>query len=543
MLQRKKGVSKTDAITEIAELYSVQPSIKFDREPIRLKKTKPLKKTIPPVSPIIRYLSGERGINKETIKAFKIESTQNNEIVFPYLDQSGEVMQRSYLSLKRDTDGKKITMQDSSPNQMFFGWHLVERDARKLIITEGQIDCMTLHTVGIKNSVSMPAGVNNLGWIDTHWDYLMEIDEIILAFDQDKQGQECVERVAKRLGVERCKTVKFEENDINDLWNGGYEEFEIVDIFEKAVYLPNDTVQALGSSKEKTKKFLEQLQNNEGTSFFLDGIELNQRLGELTIWSGYSGSGKTTILNQNILHTMANSNHKVCYASFEQTKEELELLCVQQMFGRFTNERIDRSLDWLSDKMFWYNYGNPVSVNHMFDAFLYAMRRYGCDVFVVDNLVTSGVSEDDKDAVMNFVNKLKSFCKENNVSIHLVAHSRKSQQDDNESKVPGKHTVRGHSSITDVCMNGLTVWRNPNPVEAREPEMPYDGLITVWKHRINGNLTTRGYYFNGAFKRATSDEGKTVHPISPSDKQGKIKPNRPLVQSDFIEDEDEFSPF
>ncbi len=539
MLRKKKGISLQDAIKEIAELYGVKPSLKFENKPIQVKKVAPIKKTVACEDRVKKYLTEERGIPQDVIDKYRIESVGNNEIAFPYIDRKGEIIQRSYISLNRTPDGKKISMQDKGANKMFFGLHLLKTDARKIIITEGQVDCMTLTTVGVENAVSMPAGVNNLEWIDVHWDLLMSMDEIILAFDQDDAGRDCVGRVAKRLGLERCKRLSFDEKDINDLWNNGYDEADIKKIIESAEFIPNDSVEALGSSRESIKKFFKKQQENEGVEFFLEGVDLRQRMGELTIWSGYSGSGKTTLLNQQILHIVSTSNHKVCYASFEQSKSELELLCIQQINGRVTDEVIDETCEYLQDKIYWYNYETPVKHLKIFDSFTYAMRRYGCDVFVVDNLVTCGVNEDDTEVLKGFVNMLKDFCKDNNVSIHLVAHSRKSQQDDNESKIPSKHSVRGHSSITDVCMNGLTVWRNPDEIQDRAEKVPFDGIIKIWKQRHNGVTGSRGYYFNGAFKRATARSDMHVAPINikkGNDEKSDTNVTRKTYRKDLLED-------
>lgn len=536
MLSLKSGKGTIDATREIAELYNIKPSISFDRKPIEIKKVDPIKPVVACEDRIRKYLTEERGISERVIDLYKIESVGNSEIAFPYLDLNGEIIQRSYVSLKRGEDGKKISMQDKNANKMFFGLHLMDKNARQIIITEGQIDCMTLTEVGIPNAVSMPAGVNNLDWIDTHWDYLMSFDTIVLAFDQDKAGDTCVAQVSKRLGIERCKIVKFDENDINDLWNNGYDEDDIKKIFAGAEYIPNDSVSALGSSREATKKYFKEKEENQGIKFFLNGVDLPQRLGDLTIWSGYSGSGKTTILNQQMLHIATESNHRICYASFEQSREELEIIFTRQINGEVNNDTIDKTMDFLEDKFYWYNYETPTNPNDIFTAFTYAMKRYGCDIFVIDNLITCGLGEEDKDAIIAFVNSLKNFCKKNKVSIHLVAHSRKSQKDDNESTIPGKHTVRGHSSITDVCMNGLTVWRNPVPVQDREAEMLFDGVIQVWKERDEGSLGKTGYYFNRAFKRATDREDSHVKKIKVSDEEENTNETRGYYREDLLED-------
>jgi twinkle protein len=117
------------------------------------------------------------------------------------------------------------------------------------------------------------------------------------------------------------------------------------------------------------------------------------------------------------------------------------------------------------------------------------------------------VAEDDYEGQKSFVSALVSFAAEHNVHIHLVAHSRKK---DDESKPPGKLDIRGAAAITDLVHNGWSVWRNKDKeakvqdarAKSANGTIP-DTLatascaaITCWKNRRTGVEPFRYLWLN-----------------------------------------------
>ena len=80
--------------------------------------------------------------------------------------------------------------------------------SQPLIITEGEIDTLSLYEAGIRNVVSVPSGCSNLDWIDTCWDWLERFQSIILFGDNDEPGRKMVREVVRRLDEARCMVVE-----------------------------------------------------------------------------------------------------------------------------------------------------------------------------------------------------------------------------------------------------------------------------------------------------------------------------------------------
>lgn len=58
---------------------------------------------------------------------------------------------------RRNPDEKKDMLQEGGAEPCLFGWHLIEPNARRVAIFEGEIDAMTGHQMGIA-SLSINAG-------------------------------------------------------------------------------------------------------------------------------------------------------------------------------------------------------------------------------------------------------------------------------------------------------------------------------------------------------------------------------------------------
>ena len=86
-----------------------------------------------------------------------------------------------------------------------FGWHLVPDEARSIVITEGEIDAMSIYEATGVPAVSLPSGINSIP--DSILPDLARFDEIILWFDNDRAGLAGTPQILSDLGVDRCKIV------------------------------------------------------------------------------------------------------------------------------------------------------------------------------------------------------------------------------------------------------------------------------------------------------------------------------------------------
>ena len=144
-----------------------------------------------------------RGISEETLEAFKIAADENGNIVFPFY-RDGVLTYVKYRKPKKFVKGNgPKEWQKSNTEPILFGMDNAAFNM-PLVITEGEIDTLSLYEAGVHNVVSVPCGCNNMDWIEICYDWLEKFQQIILFGDADEPGLEMVHTLTKRLGEERC---------------------------------------------------------------------------------------------------------------------------------------------------------------------------------------------------------------------------------------------------------------------------------------------------------------------------------------------------
>jgi twinkle protein len=439
-----------------------------------------------PKSRVREWLKG-RGLEDRTIDAFKIgEQMQGGKAyaVFPYL-RDGELINVKY----RNADDKKDMRQEGGAEPCLFGWHLIEPRARTVAITEGEIDAMTLWQCGIP-ALSVNAGAGNHQWIESDWERLERFSEILVAFDADEAGEKGAKEVIRRLGVARCKKLVFPAKDANQwLMDGaGGEDFQAA--AKDAKPQDPEELRQIADFMGRVKAMFYPAAGDSGDPVLRLDKDMNWfefRQGELTVWTGYNGHGKSLALSQ-VLLGLVQQGERLCIFSGEMTIERQLKRMSKQASGldRPTQGYLDAIADWLRDRVWVFNEVGSATIDRLLEVFEYANKRYGTRHFVIDSLMMTDVPEDgpgSMSAQKLAIQKLCNFAKRNGCHVHLVAHPRKGRD---ESTGPGKLDVAGSSKITDGADNVFIVWSALKDESAPLGDEP-DAKIELLKQR-NGDV-------------------------------------------------------
>jgi len=194
------------------------------------------------------------------------------------------------------------------------------------------------------------------------------------------------------------------------------------------------------------------------------------RPGEVTLWAGQNGHGKTQVLSQVVLSLMGQAE-KVCIASFEM-KPITTLQRLTRMYAG-TNpfspeyQSVDgiKALDdlftdfgqWSDGSLWLYDQQGSVTADRVIGMARYCAKELGVNHVVIDSLMKCVNGEDDYNGQKEFVDELTALARDNSVHIHIVHHTRKPQS---EAHTPDKHDTKGSGSITDQVDNVMMVWRN-----------------------------------------------------------------------------------
>jgi twinkle protein len=457
-----------------------------------------------PVNQAAYDLFKSRKINAETIKHFKIGMTEK-EIIFPYFKE-GELVNCKYRNIAE----KKFRREADCISTLFNQDNITENI---LYIVEGEFDCMALKEYGIEG-VSIPSGVNDMGWIENDWNFLERFQTVVIIMDNDKAGQESVDKIVARLGNWRCMNALLPYKDVNDCLINGVSKADFV---QHLINAKGFDIPQLTSCKDYIDEIIEYQKDHlklygikTGFQGLTDIIK-GWRMEEVSIWTGSNGSGKSTIINQEMLNLLSQGK-RICIGSFEMPPRKYLRWMLMQALEKetFSEEDIRRVLNKYAEQLFIINIVGEIKQNDLTSIMEFASRKYGIEYFFIDSLMR--ISFDEKYELKeqkHFIAGLKAFASKYKSHIHVVAHPRKGANDDD---MPDKSSIAGTGDITNLADNVFSFYRfseeKKQEAFGKGKELP-DNILFVKKNREHGNLGNVKLYFNASCKKFKEKEQET----------------------------------
>lgn len=397
---------------------------------------------------IINFMA-TRGISENTLKEWRIASDKDGNIVFPFYRDGKLVYVKYRKPVKHTKDsGAPKEWQMANTEPILFGMDMVSYNS-PLILVEGEIDALSVYEAGCHNVVSVPCGCNNLEWITLCWDWLENFQQIILFGDSDEPGMEMVATVMKRLGEDRCMVPKeypnlvFNGKDYNRICKDANEILNC--------YGPDGLktlIEACEPAPIKGVLDLSQVVFIDPTTVprimtkipALDNMIGGLAEGGVTVVSGRRAEGKSTWAGPVLLNAVQ-EGHSVCAYSGELSSYKfLEWIMLQATESKYIGYKTDpksgknfpcvdatvqaRIRSWLSGKFFLYDNSYIQDTNQpeaVLKVFELCAKRYGCSLFLVDNLMSVLCSPDEENkAQARFTAQLKAFANKYKVHVILV---------------------------------------------------------------------------------------------------------------------------
>lgn len=179
---------------------------------------------------------------------------------------------------------------------------------------------------------------------------------------------------------------------------------------------------------------------------------------ELTLWTGYNGHWKSMILGQVFLWLVL-QGRKCMIASFELSPDELIFRLICQAVGNQTptDEIVEKFYAWTRNRFYIYEHEGIADRGQLAKVMNYGAAELKVSNFLVDSLMKCNIDGDDHNAQKRFLDELVTFSKQSNSHVHLVAHSRKRQD---ETIIPGKLDIAGSGDISNLAANVMVCHRN-----------------------------------------------------------------------------------
>lgn len=474
-----------------------------------------------------------RSISPRTIDYADVRQDEYGNVVFNYYDLNDVLTMVKYRPSHKVTKGepKNWCQKGADTTPLLFNMNRINT-SNPLLITCGEFDCLAAIESGFTNAVSIPLGDGNLNWINENWDWLEQFKDILVCYDNDDSGRKFIKDCVSRLGSWRCKIVNIP--DFYELNSG--KRVYVKDINEVlSRFGKNEVLRLISEAKDSPvpslKDFSEiediNLSDIDGVTTGIKGIDreiMRFFYGTLTIVSGTPGSGKTSFLYQIINNAIDNGIGSWMFSrelpEWMTKNWMLYILAGNRNISEYTtkdgvkyytvNNNAKKEISsYYKDLLHIYRDDYPNDVSSLQKSMEDAVRKYGCKLFVLDNLTTINLNENDmnkNDKQTEFVNWLIQFSMKFSVATILVCHPRKMQE---YTENVGLYDISGTSNIINLAHRAIGLKRVTKKEKAGYqigrrvvPPCKYDVIVNVIKDRMRGRANFEyGLYYDIPSKR------------------------------------------
>lgn len=292
---------------------------------------------------VMEWLTKDMGFDKKTLQQYKVgvawyldlqaqlAATKNSNsrpketlcITFPQTAPDYSVIpDRSSSNTSPSTQTVRIKAcrpNSKGPNQPvafdppkifsvgLFGYHVASPNTDTVILTLDEFSAMAAYQCTHFPAFSLPNPYNQLP--EDAIPLLERFDTVYIWLDDDTEGQAAAERFAHKLGSRRCFIVRTRGGKLEGPRNAhelllcrGVTDRDFKELLYAAQRLSHDQIIGFKDFKEEIRRdILDPDQARGVQSKDLPGLNSllkGHRLGELSIWTGPTGIGKTTVLSQ-----------------------------------------------------------------------------------------------------------------------------------------------------------------------------------------------------------------------------------------------------
>jgi twinkle protein len=199
--------------------------------------------------------------------------------------------------------------------------------------------------------------------------------------------------------------------------------------------------------------------------------------GKVTVWSGPTFAGKTSLLRQTMMHAAALTNRRVLFISLEEEPDEVwrEFTCMAAHTRNPSRDAREAAQKLFDNRIWVFDSTEMVEPTILFGIIRFAVERFGFSQIVIDSLMRLALRIDDYEGQREMGNTLGRLSKITKTHIHLVAHPRKTA---NSRESMDLYDIRGAQDIVAQADSVLTLERTHKGIKGEPTNM-----LTVWKQR------------------------------------------------------------
>lgn len=486
--------------------------------------------------PAIAYMES-RGISEMVTSAYNLTVNKNNPdiLVFPFYDDKDILQFVKYRNTKYNGKGNKEWCEKDTKPILFGMNHCLPN--LPLVITEGQIDSLSLAECGIANAVSVPTGATGFTWLNHCWEWILQFKTVIVFGDYEKGKMTLIDTLQARL-PQKVLGVRAQdylgEKDANAILQKFGEEALRTAVANAE---PPKLSQVIRMADVKPVNFNE-LPRIKTNIKEIDRVLGGLLYGQLILLTGKRGEGKSTFMSQLICEAFEQGENVFTYSGELANYNVRGWIDFQLAGGEnvITNinaygdedyslpiETADKIAKWYYDKSFMYDNtylpDNNGELESLVTIIEQAIKQYDIRLVCIDNLMTAMDTVDRQEnlylAQSNFLTDLKRLAMKYNVVVILVAHPRKSKESFTNDDVSGSSDITNKVDVVmsygrvdnGDCDSKLQITKNRLTGKLAKGDNAIELFYSAKTKRIfSATSGTRHYGWEGKFYKKSTDE-------------------------------------
>ena len=405
----------------------------------------------------------KRKLDHDTCGKFNYQiGTSNNKPVHiaNYYNADGQV-----IAQKLRYPDKTFQWIGSASDAQLFGQNLWRDKGKMVIVTEGEIDCLSVSSI---NDNKYPVVSIKTGAKGARRDLLKELEwlegfeSVVLMFDQDDAGKEAALECAKLFSPNKAKICTLPLKDANEMLVKGKSKELINCVWSARAYRPDGIVAGADIWEDIIKD-----DDKVTVDYPFECINTKThglRKGELVTVTAGTGVGKSSFCRHIALHILE-KKFSVGYIALEESVKRSAL----GIMGIAMKEPLHMGLSTVnpddlrkvfdktigSGKFYLYNHFGATASANLLSKIRYLAKGCGCDFVILDHLhmalsaVGDETTSDERKLIDYTVSKLRTLVEETGIGIILVSHLRRPEGNKGyeDGVAVSMNSLRGSASI------------------------------------------------------------------------------------------------
>ena len=394
-----------------------------------------------------------------------------------------------------------------------FGMHLWRDGGKRVVITEGEIDAISVSQAqGHKwPVVSIPNGAQGAKKsLKKNLEWLNNFDEVVLMFDMDEPGQEAAVDCMTLFEPGKCKVAQLPRKDANEMLQHG-EVKELIDAIWGAKVLRPDGIVS-GMDMFETVNRVDDTIRMSLPFRKLQEMMQGAGRGEVITLTAGSGIGKSAVTREIQKHLL-DMGETIGLMMLEEDSRRTGLGLMSLAANKplhldrscVTEEEFKEAFDLTlgTGRVYLYDHFGSTAIDNLLSKIRYLAKGCDCPWIFVDHLsiIISGQDEgDERRLIDNTMTALKALAMETGACIFLVSHLKRPAGDKGHEQ--GAETalaqLRGSHAIAQLSDFVIGMERNQQNVAVFEFEgKQYTAnnitTLRILKNRYTGETGPAGW--------------------------------------------------